>query len=82
MFSIRLPGEMNKRIEILASREQKTKTEIVKEALQEYLDKQEKLENPFELGKDLFGKYGSGAGNLAAEYKKIVRDKIHAKKSN
>lgn len=82
MLSIRLPEEIDKKIKMLASRKQITKTEIVKEALKEYIEKQEKLGDSFELGKDLFGKYGSGAGNLSAEYKKKVREKIHAKKSN
>ena len=82
MFSIRLPEKMDKKLTLLAAREGKPKSEIVKDALEEHLAKQEMLEKPFELGKDLFGKYGSGAGNLAAEYKKIVREKIHAKKPN
>ena len=28
---------------------------------------------PYQLGKDLFGKYGSGKGNLSQDYKKFSR---------
>ncbi len=31
---------------------------------------------PYQLGKDFFGKYGSGKGNLSQEYKKILKEKL------
>ena len=79
MFSIRLPKELEKKVEELSKKEQVTKSDIVREALQEYIDKREKAEHPYLLGEDLFGKYGSDSGSRSVEYKKIVRDKIHAK---
>lgn len=79
MFSIRLPKELEKKVEELSKKEQVTKSEIVREALQEYIEKREKTEHPYLLGEDLFGNYGSGSGSRSVEYKKIVRDKIHAK---
>jgi len=82
MITVRLPKEMEKKIEALSQKKLTTKSEIIKEALQEYLEKQENLEKPFDLGKELFGKYGSGKGNLSIEYKKKVREKVHAKMSH
>ncbi len=82
MFSIRLPKELEKKVEELSEKEQVTKSEIVREALQEYIDKREKTEHPYLLGEDLFGKYGSDSGSRSVEYKEIVRDKIHAKNPN
>jgi hypothetical protein len=79
MISIRLPKELEERLNLLSAKENVTKSEIVKEALAEYFAKKEKLASPFDLGKDLFGKYGSGTGTLSTEYKKKVREKIHAK---
>ncbi|MEW5920433.1 MAG: ribbon-helix-helix domain-containing protein [Bacillota bacterium] len=82
MFSIRLPEELEKRIALLADRKQKTKSYIIKEAIIKYLEKEEPHNKSFELGKELFGQYGSGNGNLSTNYKKKVREKIHAKKSH
>jgi hypothetical protein len=50
--------------------------------VQQYLESliREKCQpTAWELGQDLFGKYGSGQGNLAKDRKKILREKIHAK---
>lgn len=82
MVSVRLPDEMEQRLEQLSVREKTTKTEIIREALQEYLDKKDRAESPYIMGEDLFGKYGSGIGSLSCNYKKNVREKIHAKKSD
>ena len=32
--------------------------------------------SPWELGKDLFGKYSSGKGNLSKDRKKILKQKL------
>ncbi len=82
MFSIRLPKELEKKVEELSKKGQVTKSEIVRKALQEYVDKREKADQPYLLGEDLFGKYGSGFGSRSVEFKKIVRDKIYAKNSD
>jgi hypothetical protein len=42
----------------------------------------EKKLNPYEMGKDFFGKYGSGKGNLSETYKEKVREKINEKMSH
>jgi len=80
MTSVRLPQELEKKLEELSTREGKNKSTLIKEALEEYIIKKEQSQQPYMLGKDLFGNYGSGSGNLSQEYKKIVREKIHAKK--
>ncbi|MBS4031457.1 MAG: ribbon-helix-helix protein, CopG family [Clostridiales bacterium] len=82
MVSVRLPGELEQRLEQRSLQDNMTKSDIIKEALQEYLDKRERTDSPYLLGEDLFGKYGSGIGSLSFDYKKHVREKIHAKKSN
>lgn len=37
--------------------------------------------SPYELGKALFGKYGSGKNNLSKDYKKPLKGKLHEKYS-
>jgi predicted DNA-binding protein len=81
MISLRLPKELEDKLEALSKKENMTKSDVIREAIEKYLAEQDKLKQPFELGRDLFGKYGSGDGKLSVEYKKKVREKIHEKMS-
>jgi len=74
MVSVRLPKYLMEKLELIAKREKLTKSEVIKKALDEYFNKYAKTRRPYSLGKDLFGKYGSGRGNLSVKYKKKVRD--------
>ncbi|NLG84961.1 MAG: ribbon-helix-helix protein, CopG family [Firmicutes bacterium] len=78
MFSIRLPRELEDKLTAIAKQEGRSKADLVKEALVEYLSQREK--SPFELGEDLFGRHGSGAGNLARDHERLLREKLHAQK--
>ncbi|EEG76046.1 ribbon-helix-helix protein, CopG family [Dethiobacter alkaliphilus] len=80
MISIRLPQELEKKLEEFAVKEQMTKSDIIRKALQVFLENQELREQPYLLGEDLFGKCGSGSASLSTEYKKKVREIIHANK--
>lgn len=82
MLNIRLPRELEAKLDLIAKQEKITKSTIVREALQEYILDYEKTRHPYELGIDLFGKYGSGTRTLSTEYKKKVKEKIHAKLSD
>ncbi len=82
MISVRLPKELENQINALTKEKKITKSEIIKEALVLYLEKSEKIESSYDLGKDLFGKYGSRNGNLSSEYKSKVKEKIHEKNSH
>jgi predicted DNA-binding protein len=81
MTSVRLPKELETKLAVLAEREKVAKSELIKEALENYLTGCEQKNQPFALGEDLFGKYGSGAGDLSTTFKKKVRVKIGAKVS-
>ncbi|MBN2546358.1 MAG: CopG family transcriptional regulator [Spirochaetes bacterium] len=79
MTTIRLPDEIEKNIEKIAEFEHKTKSDIIKIALKEYLEKFNNQLSAYELGKDLFGKYGSGETSNSRNYKKIIKGKINDK---
>ena len=79
MISVRLPEDLEKKLNQLAESENVTKTYLVKEALNKYIAEKEEGKTPYQLGKDLFGKYGSGEGDLSTTYKKRVSDRIHKK---
>lgn len=82
MFSIRLSNDMEKRIKELAEKNKVNKSDIVKEALQDYLAKEESKESPYKLGEDLFGQYSSGDGSLSENYRLTVKEKIREKRTD
>ena len=82
MTSIRLPSDFEQKLNKIAENENVSKSEIIKEALKKYFENYDKKISPFELGKDLFGKYGSGERNLSKDYKKQVKRKIREKFSH
>ena len=77
MFSVRLDDELDKKIRALSKRTKATKSEIVREALTEYLETREAEDKPFDLGQDLFGRFGSGKGDLSTTYKKRIKEKLN-----
>jgi len=77
MFSVRLDDELDKKIRALSKKTKATKSEIVREALTEYLETREAEDKPFDLGQDLFGRFGSGKGNLSTTYKKRIKEKLN-----
>ena len=79
MFSIRLPRDLEEKLAALSAREGRAKSDLVKEALAEYLGRRDEQVSPFELGRDLFGRHGSGACNLARDHKRLLMTKLHAK---
>ncbi len=79
MLTIRLNPDMEEKLKTLAAHNNMTKTDIVKEALEDYYAKLEMKDNPYEHGKDLFGKYGSGKTDLSVTYKKTMKEKLYEK---
>ncbi|SDC82069.1 MULTISPECIES: CopG family ribbon-helix-helix protein [unclassified Candidatus Frackibacter] len=82
MISVRLSKELEEKINLLSQQKDLTKSDIVKEALEMYIEKEEEQKKPYELGEEFFGKYGSGQGDLSTQYKKKVSEKINEKMSD
>lgn len=81
MLSVRLSESLEKQLISIAHTEQKSKTEIVKNALLFYIDNivSHKTQTPYDLGKDFFGKYGSGENDLSSTYKTKIKEKLSEK---
>ena len=81
MTTVRLPDDIEKRLATLSRTNKKTKSELIKEALEQFFYQQGNEKDSFELGKEYFGQYGSGKGDLSVEYKKLIKEKINAKRN-
>jgi len=79
MLSVRLPIELETEIDRLASAEKKTKSDIIKEALREYIAAHRDRSSSYEIGQDLFGIASSGESDRSATYKQRLKDKLGAK---
>jgi len=81
MTTVRLNDEILNKISALIKVEKTTKSEIIKKAIVEYYNRNEGNINPFELGKDLFGKYGSNEV-MSDNYKIQLKEKLREKYSH
>lgn len=82
MITIRLPDEMENQLLLVTEIEQKTKSEIVKTALNEYFERYFPKTSAYELGKEFFGKYASGETDRSVTYKERLRKKLYDKHSH
>ena len=77
--TIRLPVPLEKELARAASRKRVSKSQLVRDCLQAYLSADKDAPLAWELGKDLFGKVGSGRSDLSRNRQQIVRDKLNAR---
>ena len=79
MISLRIPPELEKKLNSIALAEGKSRSEIIKDSISEYISKHEKIITPFELGKDLFGTVSSGKIDLSQNRKKYYKQNLESK---
>ena len=79
MITLRLDPELENNIQRSAKLLGISKSELIRNSVTEYLSKLSKP-NPWELGKDYFGKYASGQTNLSADRKLLLKKRIRAKR--
>ena len=85
MVTVRLDESLESQLNLYAQQEHIPKSKIIKEALVYYFDmvkNNSHQKTPYELGKDLFGKYQSNDGDLSTTYKQKIKEKIDAKNSH
>lgn len=75
--SLRLESKLEQELERTAEEEGLTKSQLLRQCLIEYLQRKNVSNLAWELGKDLFGKVGSGRRDLAVNHKRIFREKVH-----
>jgi hypothetical protein len=78
MLTVRLDNELEIEIKNVAKNMHISKSELVRKSVVEFI-KQVDKPSPWQLGKEVFGKYASDNSTLAEDRKKLVRAKISAK---
>lgn len=82
MRSVRLPKDIEKDLESLSKQKNVSRSNIIKEALVEYIAKEKEYNQPYETGKQYFGKRGSGDKDRSVTYKSRIKEKIRDKQSD
>ena len=81
MLAVRLNEALEQELTSFSKRHVKTKTDVVKEALELYFktQREQNRQSAYELGKDFFGVYDSGFEDLSTSYKKRLKEKLSEK---
>jgi predicted DNA-binding protein len=77
-ISVRLDVQVERRLTQLSERLGMSKSEIIKRSLDAYLE-MHATETPYALGADLFGRVGSGKGDLSERRRTYLKEKLRAK---
>jgi predicted DNA-binding protein len=80
-ISLRLEGRLEQELNNYAKMMGLTKSELIRNLITEFINRESKKPSPWELGRHVFGRVGSSQGNLSADRKKIIKEKLHAKKN-
>lgn len=78
MITLRVDKKLDETLKKTAKAKGLTKSEVVRQSLVEYLSTHSQS-NPHIIGEAVFGKYGSGKGNLSTDSEAILRDKSKRK---
>ena len=81
MTSARLSTDVRNKLLALSKIKGKTKSDIIKESLEMYYEREENEIDSFTLGEPSFGLYGSGESDRATSYRQRVKEKLSAKVS-
>jgi len=79
-ITIRLPAKLEAALRARLDRRRVPVSAYIREAIAEKLEREPHASpTPYELGKDLFGKHGSGRSDLSANRKAIMDEMFRAK---
>lgn len=81
MISLRLPKELESKLNQISKKEERTKSDIVKDLLEKYISSYNSPQNAYEMGKQYFGKIESGRSDGSVNYKAIIKERIIKKHS-
>ncbi|MDR0324173.1 MAG: ribbon-helix-helix domain-containing protein [Treponema sp.] len=78
----RLPPDTRNRLVALARVKNKTKSEIIIEALEMYYKQEENEIDSYTLGLPYFGNHSLGDGDLSTTYKQRIKENLRAKQNS
>lgn len=80
-ISLRLDRGLEHELARFAQSEGTSKSGLVRSLISDFVRRQSSRLTAWELGKDKFGRVGSGRGDLSVNRKAYLREKLNAKKN-
>ncbi len=80
-ISLRLNQKLRARLDSVARARGVSRSDLIRECLEEFLSREQQRPSAWELGKELFGRVGSGQRTLARDRKQIVKERVRARTS-
>lgn len=80
-ITIRLDPKLQEELDLYAQREGMTRSEFVRECIQEYIVQKKQSATAWELGRDLFGKHASDRSDRSTNRKQILKEKLRARQN-
>lgn len=80
-LTVRLDEELETRLRQLAAEEGETVSEFVRKVIRERVEEKPRKKTPYELGKHVFGRRGSGKRDLSERSEEYLREFFRAKRS-
>jgi Arc/MetJ-type ribon-helix-helix transcriptional regulator len=78
-ISLRLDEQLARRLEAAAKSRGLSKSDLIRRCLDEYLGKRDQQPTAWELGQHLFGRDGSGRGDLSERCEELLKARFVAK---
>lgn len=78
--TIRLGEQLEQKLAERAALTGRTKSLLIRDAIAAYIAKEPEIASPWEIGKDLFGQFGSGDGDRSTRRKELFKEKLAEKK--
>jgi len=80
-ISLRLDDKLSSKLAAAAKAKGVSKSELIRDCLDQYLNGEEQKPSAWELGKHLFGRYDSGQGDLSVRAHDIAKEHVHARRA-
>ena len=74
--------ETRNKLIVLAAHLGKTKSDVIKESIDMYYEREENELDSYTLGLPYFGKYSLGDGDLSVTYKERIKEKLRARQNS
>lgn len=79
IISLRVSSAVAQALERAARAQRTTKSRIILDSLKNTLEQSKEERSSFEIGKDLFGRYGSGRRDTARRHRELYREHVSEK---
>ena len=78
-ISLRLDERLGKQLAAAARAKGLSKSELIRQCIAQSLNESVQQPTAWDVGKDLFGCFNSGRGNLSERAEELARERIHAR---